>query len=66
MITGTGYGYIDVPVSLYGVRDLVVVVKNGKVLVMKKCQSALVREAVKAIEKYNRHKLKIKLKINNI
>ena len=42
--------YSDVPVSLCGVKDLVVVVKNGKVLVMKKGSSALVRDAVKAIE----------------
>ncbi len=42
--------YSDLPVSLCGVKDLVVVVKNGKVLVMKKGQSALVREAVNKIE----------------
>jgi len=42
--------YSDVPVSLCGVSDLVVVVKNGKVLVMKKGSSSLVREAVKKIE----------------
>lgn len=42
--------YSDVPVSLCGVEDLVVVVKNGKVLVMKKGQSSLVRQAVKEIE----------------
>ena len=43
--------YSDVPVSLCGVKNLVVVVKNGKVLVMEKGKSALVREAVKQIEK---------------
>ena len=42
--------YSDVPVSLCGVEDLIVVVKNNKVLVMKKGQSALVRDAVKQIE----------------
>ena len=42
--------YSDIPVSLCGVKDLIVVAKNGKLLVMKKGESALVRSAVKAIE----------------
>ncbi len=42
--------YSDIPVSLCGVKDLIVVVKNGKLLVMKKGESALVRAAVKAME----------------
>lgn len=42
--------YSELPVSLCGVKDLVVVVKNGKVLVMKKGKSSLVRQAVKKIE----------------
>ncbi len=42
--------YSDIPVSLCGVSDLIVVVKNGKLLVMKKGKSSLVREAVKTIE----------------
>lgn len=42
--------YSDFPVSLCGVKDLIVVVKNGSVLVMKKGESALVREAVKKME----------------
>ena len=42
--------YSDIPVSLCGVKDLIVVAKNGKLLVMKKGESSLVRSAVKAIE----------------
>lgn len=42
--------YSDIPVALCGVNDLIVVVKNGAVLVMKKGKGALVREAVKAIK----------------
>ena len=42
--------YSDIPVSLCGVKDLIIVAKNGKLLVMKKGESSLVRSAVKAIE----------------
>lgn len=37
--------YSDIPVALCGVKDLIVVIKNGKALVLKKGESALVREA---------------------
>mgnify|MGYP002855637853 CR=1 FL=1 len=39
--------YADIPVALCGVRDLIVVVKNGQLLIMKKGESALVRDAAK-------------------
>ncbi|MBO5100130.1 MAG: mannose-1-phosphate guanylyltransferase [Treponema sp.] len=42
--------YSDLPIALCGVNDLVVVVKNGKVLIMKKGSSSLVRDAVKELE----------------
>lgn len=42
--------YSDLPVALCGVKDLAVVVKNGKVLVMKKGQSALVGEISKDLK----------------
>ncbi|WP_303918441.1 mannose-1-phosphate guanylyltransferase [Treponema berlinense] len=42
--------YSDIPVSLCGVKDLIVVAKNGKLLVMKKGESSLVRSAVKEME----------------
>ncbi len=48
--SSNNFVYSDVPVSLCGVQDLVVVVKNNKVLVMKKGESSLVRQAVKQIE----------------
>ena len=37
--------YADIPVALCGVRDVIVVVKNGQLLIVKKGESALVREA---------------------
>lgn len=43
--------YSDIPVSLCGVKNLVVVVKNNKLLIMNKGDSALVRDAVKEMEK---------------
>ncbi|MCL1817621.1 MAG: mannose-1-phosphate guanylyltransferase [Spirochaetaceae bacterium] len=41
--------FADIPVALCGVEDLVVVIKNGRALVMKKGSSQLVREAAKAL-----------------
>lgn len=41
--------YSDIPVAMCGVKDLIVVVKNGKCLVMKKGKSNLMREVVKKI-----------------
>jgi mannose-1-phosphate guanylyltransferase len=43
--------YSDIPVALCGVRDLVVVIRNGRALVMKKGSSQGVREAATALEK---------------
>ena len=43
--------YSDIPVSLCGVKNLVVVVKNNKLLIMNKGDSSLVRDAVKEMEK---------------
>ncbi|MCR5289200.1 MAG: mannose-1-phosphate guanylyltransferase [Treponema sp.] len=42
--------YSDIPVALCGVKDLVVVVKNDRVLIMKKGESATVKEAVKQMK----------------
>lgn len=39
--------YSDIPVALCGVEDLVVVIKNGNALVMKKGTSAAMRDVVK-------------------
>ena len=44
--------YSDIPVALCGVDDLVVVIKNGNALVMKKGSSGMVREAVKKIQSF--------------
>ena len=42
--------YSDIPVALCGVKDLVVVVKNNKLLVMKKNCSPFVKDAVHILE----------------
>ena len=42
--------YSDIPVALCGVDDLVVVIKNGNALVMKKGSSGMMREVVKQIK----------------
>lgn len=42
--------YSDLPVALCGVDDLVVVIKNGNALVMKKGSSGMMREVVKQIK----------------
>ncbi|MDR3200118.1 MAG: mannose-1-phosphate guanylyltransferase [Spirochaetales bacterium] len=41
--------FSDIPVALCGVEDLVVVIRGGRALVMKKGSSQLVREAAKAL-----------------
>lgn len=41
--------YSDIPVALCDVNDLIIVIKNGKALVMKKGSSNLVRDVVKSI-----------------
>lgn len=43
--------YSDIPVALCGVKDLIVVVKNNKLLVIKKGYSDIVKEAVHILEK---------------
>ncbi|MGN0728265.1 mannose-1-phosphate guanylyltransferase [Treponema sp.] len=45
--------YSDMPVALCGVQDLIVVVKNGKILVMKKGASSSMREVVKKFKEKN-------------
>lgn len=42
--------YSDVPIVLCGVQDIIVTVKNGKVLVMKKGSSDLIKETVQKLE----------------
>lgn len=50
-VDGSGnFVYSDIPVALCGVSDLVVVVKNGALLVMKKGKSASVRDALHNLE----------------
>lgn len=50
-VGGSGnFVYSDIPVALCGVSDLVVVVKNGAALVMKKGSAQKVRDAVRLIE----------------
>lgn len=41
--------YSDIPVAICGINDISVIIKNGKALVMKKGESALVRQAAKEI-----------------
>jgi len=45
--SSNNFVYSDIPVALCGVQDLIVVVKNNKVLVLKKGKSELVKEIVK-------------------
>lgn len=47
----------DVPVALCGVSDLVVVIRNGAALVLKKGSSQLVREAVERLKSQGRKDL---------
>lgn len=42
--------YSDIPVVLCGVKDLIIVIKNGQALVMKKGCSSLVKDAVKIMK----------------
>ncbi len=45
--SGNNFVYSDIPVALCGVEDLVVVIKNGNALVMKKGSSNMMRDVVK-------------------
>ena len=45
--------FSDLPVALCGVKDLIVVAKNGKILVMKKGTGAFMREIVKLFKEQN-------------
>ena len=47
----------DLPVALAGVSDLIVVVKNGAVLVCRKGRSQLVKEVVEALKEKDREDL---------
>jgi mannose-1-phosphate guanylyltransferase/mannose-6-phosphate isomerase len=47
----------DVPVALAGVEDLIVVVKNGAVLICRKGKSQLVRDIVQVLKKDDRGEL---------
>lgn len=46
---GNNFVYSDIPVALCGVEDLIVVIKNGRALVMKKASSGRMRNLVKKI-----------------
>ena len=41
--------YSDIPVALAGVEDLVVVVKNGVLLILKRGRSQLVKDVVREV-----------------
>lgn len=45
--------YSDIPVTLCGVNNLIVVIKNGKALIMKKGKSSLMSDAVKIMKENN-------------
>lgn len=51
------YVYADIPVVLCGVKDLVVVVQDGKVLVSRRGRGQLVRDAVQAMRSAGREDL---------
>lgn len=44
---GGNFVYSDIPVAICGASDLIVVVKNGKLLIVKKGESGLAREAAR-------------------
>lgn len=48
--SGNNFVYSDIPVALCGVEDLVVVIKNGNALVMKKGSSNMMRDVVKKMK----------------
>ncbi|MFP4302771.1 MAG: mannose-1-phosphate guanylyltransferase [Spirochaetaceae bacterium] len=51
------YAFSDLPVAVCGVDDLSVIVKNGKVLVVKRGKSQLVRQIVEKLEAKGREEL---------
>ncbi len=53
--SSNNFVYSDLPVALCGVKDLIVVVKNNKVLVLQKGKSELVKEVVKLSKAKDRH-----------
>lgn len=52
------YVYSELPVALCGVGDLIVVVKNGRVLVTRKGQGQLVKQAVEQMSEAEREDLR--------
>jgi mannose-1-phosphate guanylyltransferase/mannose-6-phosphate isomerase len=55
--SGNNFVLSDLPVALAGVEDLIVVVKNGTVLICRKGKSQLVRDIVEALKKDDRTEL---------
>lgn len=55
--SGGCFVYSDIPVALCGVSDLVVVIRNGAALVLKKGSSQLVKEAVERLKSEGRQNL---------
>ncbi|MBN2628688.1 MAG: NTP transferase domain-containing protein [Spirochaetales bacterium] len=53
----SNYVYSDLPVALCGVKDLIVVVKNGSVLICKKGESQLVKGVVDSLKDTGRDEL---------
>ncbi len=54
---GSNYVYSDLPVALCGVKDLIVVIKNGAVLICRKGESQLVKNVVDSLRETGRDEL---------
>ena len=49
--------YSDIPVSVQGIDDIIVVIKNGKCLICRKGESQLVRDTIEQLKKSGREDL---------
>jgi mannose-1-phosphate guanylyltransferase/mannose-6-phosphate isomerase len=54
---GHNYVYSDLPVALCGVKDLIVVVKNGVVMICRRGESQLVKNVVENLKESGRNEL---------
>lgn len=54
---GSNFVYSDIPVSIQGIDDLIVVIKNGRCLVCPKGKSQLVRNTIEQLKKAGRDDL---------
>ena len=53
----SNYVYSDLPVAICGVENLIVVVKNGSVLICKKGESQQVKDVVDSLKESGREEL---------